>query len=390
MTQRRIFISVAEPSADAHAARLVAHAAEHHPHWRFSGLTGPALRSAGVATVFDFAQHAAMIGGVVKLVGAARRALGAAEQAWRQSRPDLVVVMDSSALHLPMARRAKRCGLRVLYYIAPQTWASRAWRNRDLARHVDHVACIVPFEQAYFRARGVNATFVGHPLFESLPADRGSAPERPSAPTTPTLLLAPGSRQGVIRALLPKQLEVVRRMAAGGVEVRVLVSAASEAAARLITSMLAAAKTIPTRPEVTTDLDAGVRAADLVLTASGTATLHIAAYRKPMVVLYDAGRWLYWPWRLGGGLAITLPHLSMVNILGAARITPEFMPFVRDTTEIASVAAQLLYDARWRQLMVRQIDAVTAPLEHSRASQRVSELMAELLGESATGGAPAA
>jgi lipid-A-disaccharide synthase len=402
----RIFISVAEDSADLHAARLITVAREQHPHWQFYGLAGPRMRAAGAAALADLTPHAAMLSGVLGALKRGRAALRQVEAAWRAERPDLVIVMDSSALHLPMARRAKRRGLPVLYYIAPQTWASRPWRNRDIRRSVARVACILPFEEAYFRARGVHAEYVGHPLMETL------ATEQPLAETVellkrraagrPIVAVLPGSRVHVIDTLLPLQLDVIRKLRAAGEPVYAAVSCVSESRREQIRRHLAGSGVAstatladvveaagPAAGGAASDAGADVvvadnasllAAADLVLVASGTATLEVAFRRKPMIVMYDAGRALYWPWRIAGGLAVRLRHLSLVNILAQARVVPEFMPFVPDTGPIAAVARQLLNDAAWRSQMVAQMDAVVRPPEASQASQRVCGLIAELLG----------
>jgi lipid-A-disaccharide synthase len=126
------------------------------------------MRAAGAKTVVDFASNAAMLAGVFGLLGKGMRAIDAATLHWAEHRPDLVLLIDSGVLNLPLARRAHARGIPVVYYIAPQTWASREYRVRTLRRAVNRVACILPFEEEYFRSRGVNATFVGHPLFEWL------------------------------------------------------------------------------------------------------------------------------------------------------------------------------------------------------------------------------
>jgi len=120
-------------------------------------------------------------------------------------------------------------------------------------------------------------------------------------------------------------------------------------------------------------------AADLVLVASGTATLHAAYYRKPMVVLYDAGRLLSSLYRPFGRFVVKTPHLSLVNILAGRRVVPEFMPFVRDTDEVARVVGRLLTDEGWRRLMIDQIDEVVRPLETAPASENVCRIMKEML-----------
>jgi lipid A disaccharide synthetase len=107
--------------------------------------------------------------------------------------------------------------------------------------------------------------------------------------------------------------------------------------------------------------------------------LEVAFHRKPMIVMYDAGPWLAWMHRLVGRFVLKLPHLSLVNILGRARVVPEFMPFIRDTAAVADVAARLIADEAWRGLMVEQMDRLLRPLEESRASKRTCEIMAEML-----------
>ena len=352
-------------------------------------------------------------------------------------RPDLVILLDSPELHLKLARRARQLGLPVLYYIAPQTWASRAYRNRQIIRDVNRLACILPFEDSYFhrfaparcraatqspeRERGVSpssncarerfrAEFVGHPLFEALRRER-PLPEtvdflRYRAAGRPIIALLPGSRRHVIETMLPLQLEVLRRLRAAlradGQDVYAAVSCVSEERRGQIRDALARASDSE-RPRARAQgsesadraqqaVDLGIdivfadnasllTAADLVLVASGTATLHVAYYRKPMIVVYDAGRVLYWPHRLLGRYFLTTRHLSLVNLLADARIVPEFMPFIRsrDLPAIATVAHQLLTDQTWRQLMIRQLDDLVRPLENSQASANVCRIMADLL-----------
>ncbi len=382
-TARRIFISVCEDSADVHAAALLRCAREALPGCEFYGLTGPRMRAAGVDTLYDFTAHAAMLSGVLRLIGHARRATAIVEQSWRDRPPDLVLLLDSPELHLRFARRAHRLGRPVLYYIAPQTWAARAYRNRRIGRDIDRLACILPFEEPYFRSAGVNAEFVGHPLFETL-ADCRPDPVRVGelrAAGGPVLALLPGSRRHVIDAMLPRQLDVVRRLRESGLAVWAAISCVAEDRRPLIEGHLSAARS--TARIVTADNASLLTAADLVLVASGTATLEVAHYRKPMIVMYDAGRLMQWGNRLVGRWLSKLPHLSLVNILAGTRVVPEFMPFLRDTRPVADVAVRLLADETWRRLMIDQIGEVVRPLEESRASERVCRIMAEMLGQTA-------
>jgi lipid-A-disaccharide synthase len=377
---RRIFISVAEASADLHAAALLRQAGETLPACRFYGLTGPRMRAAGAETLYDFTAHAAMLSGVLSVVGHARRALRLIEQSWREAPPAAVVLIDSPELHLRLARRARQMGVPVLYYVAPQTWAARAYRNRQIARDVDRLACILPFEEAYFRGVGIAAEFVGHPLFESSrrqTVDEGTVRMLRTG-DGPLIALLPGSRRHVIDTMLPRQLEVIRHLRQAGVTPRVAVSCVDTGQQAGIEEHLMRAGMAAR--VVVGDNASLLSAADLVLVTSGTATLEVAYYRKPMIVMYDAGRLLRWPYRLLGRLVLATPHLSLVNILAGARVVPEFMPFLPDVRRVARTAGALLHDARWRDLLVRQLDELVRPLVDTQPSRRVCELLAELLG----------
>lgn len=382
----RIFISVAEDSADVHAAALIRTAARLLPTVRFYGLTGPRMRAAGAETLYDLTAHAAMLTGVVGLVGRAFRALRIVAESWREAPPDLVVLLDSPELHLRLARRARERGLPVLYYIAPQTWAARAGRNRQLAAWVDRLACILPFEQEYFRRAGVNAEYVGHPLFESLRRQRPDAAlvARLRRDGLPLIALLPGSRRHVIDAVLPRQLAVTSRLRDAGVKLRPAISAVDAERAEQIRRHVVAAD-VPAEV-VVADNASLLAAADLALVASGTATLEVAYYRKPMIVLYDPGRLLAALYRPFGRLVVKAPHLALVNVLAGRRIVPEFVPLPGDPTLVARVAEQLLRDTTWRSLMARQLDELVRPLEQTSASANVCRLMNELLACRAVGG----
>lgn len=378
MAETRIFISVAETSADAHAAALMRQARQSLPDARFFGLTGPRTRAAGAETVFDLSAHAAMLAGAIGIVGRAWRAMSASLAAWDQRRPDMVLLLDSPELNLKFAKRARARDIPVLYYIAPQTWASREYRNRAIARDVTRLACILPFEEAYFRNADVNATFVGHPLFETLRLEQPDPDvvARLCSGDRPLVALLPGSRRHVIEAVLPLQLNALRQLPGGASAVRVAVSASDESRVSLIRAQLEKAGVTG---EVLCGQNASLlTAADLVVVASGTATLHVASYRKPMVVLYDAGRLMGGLYRAFGRYVVKTASLSLVNILGGRRIVPEFMPTVPDTRIVARVIDQLLSDAHWRRVMVEAIDEVVAPLEHGVASAKVCEMMASM------------
>src|SRR4051812_21489278 len=187
---RRVFITVAEVSGDQHAAELIRSLKELDPGIVIEGFGGPQMSAAGANILHETTRKAAMTFHAVKRVFEVSRLLKQARRYYREYKPDLQICVDSSGMNLHFAKAAKEEGVPVLYYIAPQLWASREGRMKKVRAYVDHVACILPFEESYYRNHGVTATFVGHPLFDELPKDRSR--RREYDPAAPIVGIIPG------------------------------------------------------------------------------------------------------------------------------------------------------------------------------------------------------
>ncbi|MDM8005726.1 MAG: lipid-A-disaccharide synthase [Phycisphaerae bacterium] len=367
----RIFISAAEPSGDRHAAGLVREIHRLCPHAEVFGVAGPEMQAAGCFAIDDLTSKSAMLVGAVRLLGHAWRMLRQISRILAASPADLAVVVDSPALHLPMAKRLKASGCPVLYYIAPQLWAWAPWRIGRLRRRVDRVATILPFEEEYFRQRRVNACYVGHPLIEQLAGYRpeSSLLDNLRGAGSPVIACLPGSRSHVIGEVLPGQIEVARAVGRHYPRAAFLFAAADGRAATLIQERLPIAD-LNCRIEVA-HLPEVLSAADFALCASGTATLEAACHGVPMVVMYNGSKWGY---RLVGRHLITTPYLSLVNILAGRRIVPEFMPYYDSTAPIAAEAIDILDNPDRRATMRAELKAVTASLGPFRAAERTARM----------------
>ena len=334
-----VFISAAEPSADAHGAALIRAVRQARPGIRFVGVAGPKMRDAGCDCVYDMTRHSAMLLGAVKAAGRGMMMLREADRHLRRYAFSAAVVIDSPMLHLPLAGRAHAAGVPVLYYIAPQMWAWGAYRMHKLRNRTDRVAVILPFEEAFFRNQGVNATYVGHPLADRLShidIDRtGIDHLRDGA--SPVVTLMPGSRRHVVQEVLRGQLEIGERILKAFPSGRLLVSVANEQVKPVVEGALA--RSAACAEPVFGAPEAVISAADLVLVASGTSALEIAFYEKPMIVMYNASRVFY---HLFARWMIRTPFLSLPNILAGREIVPEFMPYYTSTAPIADKAIALL------------------------------------------------
>jgi len=379
-----VFISVAEPSADEHAAQLIHAVGRDDPAAVFCGLAGPQMRAAGCECFQDLTIRSAMA------LAAFSRVPSAAWLLWRlrafldQRGFHAAVMVDSPALNLPIARMCRRRGIPVLYYIAPQTWAwgPRAWRNARIRKRVDHLACIWPFEESFFRRDGIPATYVGHPSFDRLLAttvdDAMVAGLR--AGGSPVIAILPGSRAHVVEEVLPGQLAVASAIAsrfrrsrfvavAAGPRIRSLIEAiAHQRASRLSLELL----------EGEADRAAALKAADLALVASGTITLEVAFHNTPMIVMYNTNRWTY---NLVGRWLITTPHLSIPNILAGRRIVPEFMPYYCSVDPIIAQAVEWLATPGALERVRRDLRAAVQPIVRPGAARNAAAILRAMIDE---------
>ncbi len=376
----RIFISAAEPSGDQHAAGLIREIRRICPGSAFFGIAGPDMQSAGCQPIDDLTGRSAMLLGAIRLAGRAHRLLRLVKRRLRAERADLAILVDSPALHLPLAKQARAANCPVLYYIAPQLWAWAPWRIRRVRRRVDRLAVILPFEESYFRERGVDARFVGHPLIERLQAAARSLEVIQAFKDSggPIVACLPGSRDHVIREVLPGQVEVARAITDRYGDALFLFAAANERAAATIRASLVS-QSLAHRVEVGRNAEI-LEAADLALCASGTATLEVAYHRTAMVVMYNGSKWGY---RLVGRWLIRTPHLSLVNILAGRRIVPEFMPYYTSTEPIAAQALDLLAHEDRRAAMRADLDAVIRSLGSSSAARETAQMAMEMIGKDA-------
>ncbi len=393
---KRIFITAAEASGDQHAAELIRSLKTLDPSIEIEALGGPKMKAAGANVIEDTVERAAMGWRGALRALEARRWMKLVAQRYRQQKPDLHICVDSSAINIPFARQAKKFGIPVLYYVAPQLWASREGRIKQMRKYVDHVACIFPFEQEYFRSRGVPATFVGHPLFDQLPADRSRSrgPHFPDAP--PVIGIVPGSRRSEVKANLPHLIDVMERILAEFPETRFVIPTTS-AADQFVSQMIFRAainrrifsrfgKTwnlnMPPRARaviiVQDSFDQLIPRCDLVITKSGTSTVHVAAWNVPMIVVYRINPLL---WHLAARWLIKTKKIAMVNILaGQIDLVPEFIPWHGSNQPVADCAIDLLKHpeklADQRQKLaklMKQLDQPGASLNAAKIALQLTE-----------------
>ena len=384
---RRIFITVAEVSGDQHAAQLVRSIRALDPSIEIEGLGGPRMREAGANILYETTRAAAMgVGGIGRVVELLR-VFRWLKSAYFIRRPaDLQICVDSPAMNFHYAKAAKERGIPVLYYIAPQLWAWREGRMKKLRKWVDEVACILPFEQEYFRRHGVNATFVGHPLFDELPKDRVIDPAL-KYPNRPAIVgLLPGSRTQEAKLNFSHLLDVARRLAQAipDISFRVPTLPATDSIVNqtLGEHPLLGVDGQPLVKVCLEQFDQVVPQCDLCLTVSGTATLHVAAYGVPMIVVYRGSRIF---WNLVARHLVKTRTFSLVNLLAQERrhIVPEFIPWLGSDVPVFEAALEMLKSPEKLADQRGELQKLVRSLDQAGASNNTARMAIELMGRKA-------
>lgn len=349
---------VGEASADAHAATLIGELRRQSPDVQLVGAGGPKMRAAGMELLLDLTEHAVVgLVEVLKNYGRFRRIFWDLVREAEKRKPDAVVLVDFPGFNLRFAAQMKKRGIKVIYYISPQLWAWHAGRAKQIARDVDLMLTIFPFEKDWYakHAPKLRVEFVGHPFAERL-GENSKLETRNSK----LILLLPGSREREVAKIWPIMAKVVDLMPP---DVRFVAAAVNE-------QMAAGMRHPRVKVEVGTAPEL-MRQAALAITASGTATMECAFYGCPMVVVYKVN-WLTY---LVGRMVVTVNWLAMPNVIAGRAIVPEFIQGDAKPDRIAAVACELLENTAKRETMQKDLAAVISSLGGLGASERAARLI---------------
>jgi lipid-A-disaccharide synthase len=377
MAAPSLLVVAGEASGDLHGARLLAELRALRPGLEAFGLGGEELRAAGLEVVAD-AREIAVVG-----IAEALRVLPRARVIFRRlraeaerRRPAAALLVDFAEFNLRLACALRRRGVRVVYYISPQVWAWRRRRVQEVARSVDRMLVLFPFEAEFYRDHGVRVVHVGHPLVDEVPRLTQAWDAGPPGPGPFRLALLPGSRASEVRVLLPLMLAAARRLA---LELPLAVSVVR--APGLDAGAFAAEVTRQGVEATVVERDRfrHLAAAHLALCASGTATLEVGLLGTPLVVVYRLALWSY----LLGLLLVRLPHISLVNLVLGRGVVPELLQGDAAPERIAAEAARLLRDPQAIAAMRAALAELRPRLGEGGASRRAAAEVLALLHEEA-------
>jgi len=370
-----IFLSCAEASGDLHAGNLIEASRALLPSARWVGCGGDRCGAVGMELGHHVSELSVMgATDVLRALPRIRRIFHDLVELARRERPVVAVLVDSPDFHLRLAKPLRRLRIPVIQYVSPQLWAWRPGRIWPVARRVDRLLCILPFEPALYAGTGLRADYIGHPLADEVRVERDRVATLTAHgldPDRPTVALLPGSRMGEVERLLPAYVEAARRLGEQVEGLQILLSRAPTIPESAVIEALALPRCVP----VTGRLHDAIGAADLVWVASGTASVEVALLRRPMVILYRAGA-------LTAFIAkrvVRIPHLGLVNILAGRGVVPELLQEQATPERLVAESLPLLTDPAAAAAQVAAIDAAIEPLDRPGASRRAAEIVAEMV-----------
>lgn len=378
--QPAVLFTAFEPSGDDHAAAVIQQLKTHYPNLKIYAWGGRKMQAAG-AEIIEFTGDDAVMGlpGLAKIKEHQR--INRSIEMWLKDHDIRVhIPVDSPAANFPVCKLTKAAGARVVHLVAPQLWAWAPWRIRKLRRLTDHVMCVLPFEQEWFRARGVEATFVGHPLFDrSLDTEALDAQIKDWPRGQQNIALMPGSRPSEMRKNFPLLLGAYIKLNNEHKDMRGIVAATRveiEPVLRQIAkdANLTWPESLQVRHSCT---DAVVRWCDLAMVVSGTVTLQIAKQHKPMVIVYKLGRIV---WTLLARWLIRTEYITLPNLIAGREISPELVPHFGGSEPIADRVVELLEDPEAFAQQVRELEAIGRVYDEQNAAENATRIIARYAG----------
>jgi lipid-A-disaccharide synthase len=373
-----VMIVTGETSGELYGSLLAVALKKELPGLRIFGIGGERMKAAGVELISGISSTFGLAEALSSL-RALRRTFKKATEALEKNRPSVLVLIDYPDFNLKLAAVARKNKIKILYYVSPQVWAWRRNRVKKIARLVDRMAVILPFEEQIYKDTGLECEFVGHPVFDEiheLAAEKNALKkELGLAEDRPLLALLPGSRPNELDRLLPVIYEVIRDFARGHKEFQFCIPLAPNTDIQRydqIIERLRREGAVINKGESLKTL----AASDFAVVASGTASLQAVLLDIPIVVIYKLFPLTYWL----VSKIVKVSHISLVNILSGREVVRELLQAEVASANIIGELRKIINNESYRQQMLTAFEKVRQMFAGKRASDRVAEIIIQMAG----------
>jgi lipid-A-disaccharide synthase len=340
------------------------------------GIGGDKMRQQGMKLLYHINEMSVLgFGDVIKRFPFFRKVYSALVATLKEIKPDLLILIDYPGMNLKLAKAAKKLGIKVFYYIAPQVWAWNNGRIKKMVKLVDKLAAIIPFEEQMFRRAGIDAHFVGHPLLEVLSIKQ----EQEEFFRTNKLNgnqkiigLLPGSRTTEIHRLLPEMVNTVKVLKNRYPNLQVIVSRAPSVEKSFYDKIIDGNSSIKLLENSTYEI---MKFADLLIVASGTATLESALFETPLIIVYKVDSLSYFI----GKRLVTIENIGLVNVIAEQQIVPEFIQHDFTTNKLLPIIEKMLFDEDDRQKTISHLKKIKGKLGQPGASEKAAKMALSMI-----------
>jgi lipid-A-disaccharide synthase len=371
----RFHIIAGEISGDTHAAGLLRELKAQQADLQITGLGGVRMREVCGDSIEDWVEKAGVVGlwEVLKMYSYFKERMTAQTAQILDQRPDVVILVDYPGFNLRLAKALREGGYagKIVYYISPQVWAWKKGRVKTMAKVLDLMICIFPFEKDFYEKSGLKTEFCGHPMVDRVQTLRRDWKREPAL-----VGWFPGSRLNEVRRLFPVMMEASKAILLAVPQARFAVSAANETLAGHMRAM-ADAHGMPEAKrwiEVGTVYDLMQRC-EAGAVASGTATLEAACFGLPYTLIYNVS----WPTYVVGKLVVRIKHLGIINILAKREVVKELVQGALNPDTLARATADLLTDSAKREALQADLASVVATLGSGGAYERAARAVLDCL-----------
>jgi lipid-A-disaccharide synthase len=375
--KKTIMIIAGEASGDMHGASLVREMIKINPALNFYGIGGNKLREEGVELLAN-ASDMAVVGltEVISKLGSILKIMKMMKRSLDERRPDLVILIDYPDFNIPLAKAAKKRGIKVFYYISPQVWAWRKGRIGQIKKTVNKMAVILPFEVDTYGRESFAVNYVGHPLLDMVKMNYSKQESRKKfglAENKITVGILPGSRLSEVEKLMPELLQASEILAQKMPDIQFILPLADTLEEKIIAEIISRF-TVKIRVISGHTYDV-ISCADLALVASGTATLETALLGVPMIIVYKISLLSY----IIGRLIVDVKNIGLVNIIAGKTIVPELIQGDANSKRIAEEALAILTNGEKKQEIIKELEAIRAKLGEPGAAIRAAQIACDMV-----------